>query len=579
MIHSVAADRQSFNGIKFKPGLNVVLAARTKDSDRKDSRNGLGKSTLLDILHFCLGGRRSGVLANAVLDDWTFSVELDIADRTYLATRSLLQKNQVRVNGDVSGWPGSLPGTLDDNHLLSNKEWTNALGHLMYGIDPRWDETYSPAFRSLVSYFARRHARGGYLCSFEHYHRQPRWNVQVSTSYLLDLDWKIASQQQAMKDSQNELKAFQKAITSDAVDDIFRSEADLEAVRIRLADEVEEEAKVLSDFRVLETYKTLEDDADRLTGDMHELIDQNTIDRRLHEHYLSSIQEEEDTDPEQISRIYDEAGLLFPAVVSKRLADVQRFHKTIVHNRRAFLKSEMAGLVDAMRKREQDIREMDRKKSKIMHTLKTHGALDEFVRLQEGHQSNVAKLEDILRRLKMLRDAKDKLRSLQFESTALQQRLELDLMEREVQKKEAITTFNSYSKSLYNRPGTLSIGPDSSGYEFDVKIERSSSSGYEKMKIFCYDLTLARLWARKRTSPGFLVHDSAIFADVDERQVAHALRLADTESQKHGYQYICMMNSDSVPLNDMGRDFDFESHVVAEFTDATPDGGLLGIRF
>ena len=61
MIRSVSANQKSFKTVHFEPGFNVVLADRTKDSTKKDTRNGLGKSTLIEIIHFCLGaGARAG---------------------------------------------------------------------------------------------------------------------------------------------------------------------------------------------------------------------------------------------------------------------------------------------------------------------------------------------------------------------------------------------------------------------------------------------------------------------------------------------------------------------------------------
>jgi len=36
--------------------------------------------------------------------------------------------------------------------------------------------------------------------------------------------------------------------------------------------------------------------------------------------------------------------------------------------------------------------------------------------------------------------------------------------------------------------------------------------------------------------PGFLVHDSTLFADVDERQKAQALELAAREASTKGFQ-------------------------------------------
>ena len=75
------------------------------------------------------------------------------------------------------------------------------------------------------------------------------------------------------------------------------------------------------------------------------------------------------------------------------------------------------------------------------------------------------------------------------------------------------------------------------------------------------------------------MHDSIIFADVDERQKAHALELAAKESQRLGFQYICTLNSDAIPTKDLSQDFNLDKYIRITFSDAKEDGGLLGIRF
>jgi uncharacterized protein YydD (DUF2326 family) len=55
MIHAIRCDQPGFKTVKFFEGLNVVLAERSELATDKDSRNGLGKTTLIDIIHFCLG--------------------------------------------------------------------------------------------------------------------------------------------------------------------------------------------------------------------------------------------------------------------------------------------------------------------------------------------------------------------------------------------------------------------------------------------------------------------------------------------------------------------------------------------
>jgi len=52
MIRSITANKESFKTITFEKGMNIILADRTKESTKKDSTNGFGKSTLIEIIHF-----------------------------------------------------------------------------------------------------------------------------------------------------------------------------------------------------------------------------------------------------------------------------------------------------------------------------------------------------------------------------------------------------------------------------------------------------------------------------------------------------------------------------------------------
>lgn len=155
--------------------------------------------------------------------------------------------------------------------------------------------------------------------------------------------------------------------------------------------------------------------------------------------------------------------------------------------------------------------------------------------------------------------------------------MELD-ESREVRER-AINIFNSKSEQLHDAPGNLVVDISGAGFQFDVEILRSGSQGINNMKIFCYDHMLAQLWANQDPSPGLLIHDSTIFDGVDERQVALALELAERESEHWGFQYVCALNSDTLPSDDFSPGFDLNQFVRLRLTDETEEGGLLGIRY
>ena len=91
MIHRLSSDLPTFKTVEFHHGLNVVIAERTTESTAKDSRNGVGKSTLIEIIHFCLGGSvtrgKEKVLFQEVLSKWTFNLELDLRENRYTISR------------------------------------------------------------------------------------------------------------------------------------------------------------------------------------------------------------------------------------------------------------------------------------------------------------------------------------------------------------------------------------------------------------------------------------------------------------------------------------------------------------
>ncbi len=582
MIHSIRCDKPSFRTVEFRHGFNVVLAERTKESTKKDSRNGLGKSTLIEIIHFCLGGNKGETLSKPQLDDWIFTLDLDLGGKQYSVSRNTTNTNKIIISGDCSGW--MIKPVIDEKtgkQMINRNDWTKSLGILMFDLQPMYEEyKYQPTFRSIISYFIRKNSQSGaFLNPFQQYKAQQEWDQQINNAFLLGLGWEYASKWQVLKDRKKVLLQIKQEATTGIIYNMMGSVGELEALKIRLDAQAKQEKEPLDNFKVHPQYHQIEEDANHLTTVIHEYVNENINDKRILEHYEDSLREETDAKPEKVRKVYEEAGLILPNSVTNRIDEVLSFHKKVVINRKEFLSLEIERIKQNITHREEQKKDFILKRAELMLTLKSHGALQEYTQLQTNHQNTIAQLKDVSNRLENLKKFEQGESSIKVEHELLLQQAKNDLNERKYQKEEAILTFNSYSKALYSVPGTLAIDISDKGFKFNVNIERSGSHGIGNMKIFCYDLMLAKLWAKKAKSPIFLIHDSIIFADVDERQKALALQLAESESRKEGFQYICSMNSDTIPRNDFDKEFNFDNYVVKTLTDAREDGGLLGIRF
>ena len=81
MIYQIYSNKKQFKPVKFEIGLNIIKADKKPDSGKKDSRNGLGKTTLINIIRFCLGSDLDkNLLPVNDIEDWVFFIEMDLFD-------------------------------------------------------------------------------------------------------------------------------------------------------------------------------------------------------------------------------------------------------------------------------------------------------------------------------------------------------------------------------------------------------------------------------------------------------------------------------------------------------------------
>ena len=580
MISSVRSNMPSFKVVEFTPGFNVILADRTKESMRGDSRNGLGKTTLFDIVHFCLGAgtRRNQGLLVAPLKGWTFTLEIQIEDRSLAVTRSTGEPNRVQLQGDVDDL-ADVGERQNGGLAVRIADWNTFLGEQLFGLSLEEPlPKYQPTFRSLFSYLVRGD-RDAFSSPFNHHRNQREWDKQVNNAFLLDLAWQHAGELQQLKDKENALNELRRAAREGLLQGLIGNLGNLEAERTRLDSEIRRQSGTLQSFRVHPQYAEIEVTVNELTSRIQQMSNANIADSRLVDLYRSSLEDDQDLDTDELLEVYQEVGVTMPDMVRRRLEEVQDFHRQIVANRRAYLQSEIQKVESGRSQRSLELQAAIEKRAQSLQVLQTHGALQEFTALQELHLDLVSRRNDVDNRISDLQRFEQGRSEVRVNRELLLQTARRDFEERREARATAINIFNSNSQALYSAPGNLVVNIADTGFSFEVDIIRSGSQGINNMKIFCYDLMLAQLWATKQPSPRLLMHDSTIFDGVDERQIAQSLELAHQEAENNGFQYVCALNSDTLPSNELSPAFDLENFVRLRLTDESEEGGLLGIRY
>ncbi|MDX1950146.1 MAG: DUF2326 domain-containing protein [Rickettsiales bacterium] len=578
MIYRIYASDPRFKAVEFQSGLNIILADKKSESDKKDSRNGLGKTTLINIIHFCLGAdfnkRSKKILPLDTIKDWTFFIEMDVCGEKITASRSIENHGIIKVNGKLERLPIAPEKDKDQGFdFYKLEDWRRLLGISHFGLSSTSRTKYAPSFRSLVSYFIRT-GIDAYSTPFNYFRSQKTWNTQVCNAFLLGLNWEHASDVQIIKDKDSAANSLNTAVKTG----IVSSKGELEAERVRLQIEFDRERFALSEFKVHPQYQRLQEQANIITRSIHDVSNKNLMLRRKLERYQESVHSEQAPDLSDVEILYQEAGLTFGDTVKKTLAEAKKFHNDIVQNRKHFLQVEIEELKNQITQNDNAVKSDTSKRAEIMSVLSTHGALEEFTLLQEQLLVKKARLENIRQRISDIQEMSSRKKEIKAEKIELETKLQRDYEQSRSDWEKAVVGFNENSQALYNESGNLIINVSDNGYSFDVEIPRSSSEGVGKMKIFCYDLMLVNLFA-KRGLINFLVHDSTIFDGVDSRQTAQALEHVHRKACESGFQYICTFNSDALPRGDFSSEFDVNSFIRLTLKDQDPKDSLMGFRF
>ncbi len=581
MIRGVRANQRGFHTVAFDRGLNLVLADRSTTAGDKDTTNALGKSTLIEIIDFCLGSNTSpnkGLRIEA-LRGWAFTVELTLGGRNVAVTRSTEMSGFFAIEGPTEGWPIQPVPNKDGVPGFDAKKWRSVLGWALFGLgEVEAEGGYKPSPRSLLSYFARNQT-AAYITPFKYFDNQKTWDAQVHNAFLLGLDWQKAAIWQQLKDQKNALDALKQAIKTGAVDGELASLGELEAERLRLSTQLERDREALASFQVLPQYREIEAQANVLTTEIHGLINANITDNRRLERYRDSLVAEDAPRADRLEALYTEAGVVLPSSVKKTLAEARIFNEKIVANRRDFIAGEILALEAEVERRTGRVVELTGRRAAFLNALAGQGALEELTELQELHAATRLKVDALTQRIAQLRQMTSKADTIKVETVELKRATTLDYEERRPLWSQALSFFSDFSEQLYKVPGRLVIDIDDNGFRFDVEIAGSPSEGISKMKIFCYDLMLIAFARQRGLGIDFLIHDSTIFDGVDPRQRAHALELAAAMAAKYRFQYICTLNTDMVPTGDFSPGFDHTAAIRLRLTDTDPSGSLLGFRY
>ena len=99
MIHGISSDLASFKTLTFGPGLNILLADKSEGATDRQSRNGAGKTSFVELVHFLFGSNadKDSIFRSPELTPWSFEARVDVGGALVDVARSGTKPSRIRL--------------------------------------------------------------------------------------------------------------------------------------------------------------------------------------------------------------------------------------------------------------------------------------------------------------------------------------------------------------------------------------------------------------------------------------------------------------------------------------------------
>lgn len=564
---SLKANKASFHDIKFKSGVNIIVGKKESTSKENGSNtyNGVGKSFVIQLIHFCLGSKKIEQLEQK-LPGWEFTLEFSIDNKKYSSTRQTCAQNKIIFCGEQF--------TVDN----FNKKMLDLCFDLSTSLK-------YVTWRTLISRFIRRD-RSCYVNYDTFVKNEQPYTKLINNSYLLGINCDLISKKLELKAQKDSISKTEKALKNDPFfKQYYLGDKDADIVITEKNEKINDLKDKLDKFEISQNYHELEKSADQKSNSIKKLENERSLININIQNIRKSINQDISINKKNLLDFYKKANIEIPQMIKKDIDEVVKFHSELLTSRQSRLKLELKKNNDNLANIDKKIGRLGEEEDQLLGYLHTHGALEEYESLSKrllDYKNEKNKACDYKNIFSTYEEKKLNIKS-QFISQ--EQKTNDYLNKSESYINQLKSGFYKLAKKFYpNKSSGLIIknneGDNKLRFNIIAKIEDDASDGINEVKIFCFDILIL---LSKISKIRFLFHDSRLLANMDPRQRKVLFEIVNKFSLNNEFQYICSINEDtlhSIESEMKPKEFmeSIKNNIILELTDESPKSKLLGVQ-
>lgn len=556
--------------IVFKEGFNFIFGKKDNEGDSKDSLNGLGKSTVCDLIDFCLladfNSKNSRLFAEKQrLEKYAIVLEFQIQDKEYIIKRSV-------VNSLIT------LGLIGDEKEFDIKKAKQYFFKLIFD-NPNYKGILNESwYRALLSFFMKIHKKKNLKDEFSDPINFLTANNAVYELlpyhfFLLGFDnsvlWENLSIQKDVKDRQKAINQVKKLVEENYQLNIKQVDNQLSKLR----NEAKKIKTAVDAFKLAEQHKDVESRLNELTGEIKLLSERNFWFDKKVKSYKESYELKDtisDAKIKSIEKLYSELNNMFQQKISKSLKEAVDFRKKIAQSREEFLKEEIQELEITIRHQEKEIQKLDTERQKLFGFLKSKEAFEDLTEAFYFLGEKEKEISDLEGKVKVYNDLQKQKTEFDAKDVALRkQAVELiETLKNEIDAFEAL--FSNVYRAIYpeSEESGFSIRADYEGknkVDISISFDKDESKGWNKGRTLVYDIAVMLNTIQKDIkAPKFLIHDG-IFDGMDKAHFValyHYIQGLQTQGEK--FQYIVTMIEEGQLSESFGKTDELTPEKIAD---------------
>jgi len=533
-------DKNIIRYIPFHKGINLIVDETNSDNEQ-ESGNNVGKTTVIRLIDFCLGGKGKNIY-----QDQEFKSKGNNVIETFLKGNNIIITLVLKEDLDV---PKSREITIRRNFLarkekiqeidgepFNDENFKKELKKLIFH-----SEKLKPTFRQLIAKNIR-DEKNRLVNAVKVLH----FNTTADEYEPLYLFWLGID----LDDGDKKQRLLSQKKIEENLQKRLRKESNLSQIKQSLTvvnRSISELEITKENFNINENYdndlsslNTIKSQINKISTD----ISKTEIRKELIEESKSELEKEySNIDASQIQFLYEEAKILNPSI-QKSFEETLNFHNSMLSEKINFITEELPSLNESIISKRRELQELLINEEKFTTKLKKSGAVSE--------------LQEIITSLNIAYEKKGSLEELKRLWEKSMGKLDeisddLDEIDKSITDKdgliqERISEFNKYfssiSNKLYGEQFVMSSDKSEKGYELNItSLSGNLGTGKKKGQIAAFDLAYIQFAdSLDIESLHFIIHDQ--IETVHGNQI---LNLMTTIINEINCQYIAPVLRDKLP--------------------------------